>query len=120
MRAPARGDARDVLAEQRHRAAVGRNLAGDLVEERGLAGAVGADDQAALAGRDHKVDAVRDTQPSERLVEAGDGKRGHEIRSSVRCATAPGTRARVQPQAARARRTEPGTRPSGMKLMMRM
>jgi len=42
----------DVSVEERDGAPVGRKLARDQVEERRLPGAVGADDQSALAGLD--------------------------------------------------------------------
>ena len=52
--------ARDVVAEQLDRAAVGREFAGDQVEQRGLAGAVRADDQPPLARRDVEIDVAGD------------------------------------------------------------
>jgi hypothetical protein len=52
MEAAAARHASDVAIEERDRAGVGRELAGDQVEERGLPGAVGADDEPALAGLD--------------------------------------------------------------------
>ena len=50
----------DPLARERDRALIGRQLAGDHVEQGGLAGAVGTDDGEQLAGRDaeaHRIDA---------------------------------------------------------------
>jgi len=85
---PAR-DTRDVLVEQSDRAAVGRELARDQVEERGLAGAVGADDEPALAGLDRQVDARRDAQSAERLAEVANRQRAQitfRARSSAICA----------------------------------
>jgi hypothetical protein len=75
VKASAAGHSRDVLVEQGDRAAVGGQLAGDQVEERGLAGAVGADDEPALAGLDEQVDVGRDTQPAERLRQLADRQR---------------------------------------------
>ena len=49
VRAPASGQTRDVAAKQHDRAAVAGDLAGDQVEEGGLAGSVRADDQPTLA-----------------------------------------------------------------------
>ena len=40
---------RELLAEQPHRPGIGGKVAGDEVEQRGLAGAVRADDQTSLA-----------------------------------------------------------------------
>ena len=56
---------------------VGRDLAGDEIEQRGLAGAVGADDQAPLARLDREVDIGGDAQAAERLAQVIDGERGH-------------------------------------------
>ena len=109
MRAPAAGHARDVAAEQRDRAAVGRDLAGDQVEQRGLAGAVRADDQAPLAGLDREVDVGGDAQAAEGLAQRFDGERGHALRSPAgRSAARPFSRARTRlpgraPQPHRAR-----------------
>ena len=54
---------------RRDRAAVGRDLAGDQVEQRGLAGAVGADDQPPLARLDDEIDVGGDAQAAERFAE---------------------------------------------------
>src|SRR5262249_35220215 len=85
---------------------------------RRLAGAVWPDDQPALAGRDREIDVGGDPQAAERFVEALHGQRGHGRSPETR---KPGTvaRARNACQPMRQSRTEPGTRPSGMKVMMR-
>src|SRR5215510_13815088 len=106
----------DVPVEQPDRAGIGCDLAGDQVEQRGLAGPVGADDQAALARLDRQVDIGGDAQSAEVLAEIADGERSHGLSSSLgRASVAP---ERVACHSQRARRTEPGTRPSGMKVIM--
>src|SRR5262249_44455342 len=94
------------------------DLAGDQIEQRRLAGAVRADDQATLAGRDRKIDVGGDAQAAELLAEIADAERSHGTRSSLGCgADAPVFACglfRIQ----RKSRTEPGPSPSGMKLMM--
>jgi hypothetical protein len=103
VRALVRQQARRLLPEHPDRAGVGGEIAGDLVEERRLAGAVPPDDQAAFARQDAQRDVVRRRQPAEGLAEVVDLERG-------RHALAPRKRAH-------ARRT-PGTRPSGMNRMI--
>jgi hypothetical protein len=75
VKAPAARHPRDVPVEQADRAGVGPKLAGDEVEERGLAGPVGADDEPPLTGLDDQVDVGRDAQAAERLRELSDGQR---------------------------------------------
>src|SRR4051794_14136841 len=70
---------RDLFAEQENIALVDGQVARDQVEERGLAGAVGADDQAALAGLDGQRDAVDRRQATEGLVQVRDLKRSHSL-----------------------------------------
>ena len=111
---------RDVAAEQGNRAAVGCDLAGNQVEERGLAGAVGTNNQAPLARFHDQFDIGGDAQAAERLAQRFDGQRAHGLRSLAGRATHPLSRARTDCDAARHSRTEPGTRPSGMKLMIKM
>src|SRR5665213_2450847 len=111
MRAAARRQARELLTEQRHRAAIGAQLAGDQVEQRRLAGAVGTDDEAALARRDGEIDAARDAEAAERLLELSDRQRGHGRASSAARAARPLNRRRTS-------RVVPGTKPSGMKMTM--
>src|SRR5205085_1291113 len=53
-----RGDAGDVAAGEEDGAAVGRFEAGDEAQQRGLAGAGGADDDEVLAGGDVERDAA--------------------------------------------------------------
>ena len=69
--------------------------AGDAVEERRLAGAVRADQHAALAGRDVERHAVDRAQAAEILREAADSERGAGHAATVRvraCAPAAGRR----------------------------
>ncbi len=114
MRAHARGQAHELAIEQRDRAAVGLELAGDEVEQRRLAGAVGADDEAALARLDGEIDGGGDAQAAEGFLERADGERAH--RSPFAATGAGRGRSARTPQ--RASRTEPGTNPSGMKMTM--
>src|SRR5439155_22274043 len=89
VKAPAARHARDVAVEQGHRAAVGPQLSRDQVEESGLAGAVGADDQTALARLDGQVDARSDAEPADRLRETAYGRRAQitfRVRNSAICA----------------------------------
>src|SRR5213593_4837737 len=83
MRAPVARHARDVPAEERDGAGVGRELTGDEVEERRLARAVRPDDQTALARLDGEVDGVGHTEAAERLLELVDGQRGHRYRPGL-------------------------------------
>src|SRR3569832_1407428 len=99
MRALIRRKRRDVFAEQSDLTGVRPHVAADLVEQRGLPGAVGADDQPPLTGLDRKRHALRDLQAAERLVQADDLKRkggcgcGHDDRPRKRAVSfcRPGT-----------------------------
>src|SRR5262245_41749557 len=129
VRAPAARHARDVAPEERDRARVGSKLSGDEVEQRGLARAIGADDQAPLSRLDEEIHTGRDPEAPERLLEATHGERAHRPAFSpgagTRAASAAGVRAasgagpaprgRRAPVAKRQRRAVPGTSPSGMK-----
>ena len=75
-RAPVRCGTRDVPAEEHDVAAARPRLAADQAEERGLPGAVGADDRAALARADREAHAVDRTEPAELLRESGETQRG--------------------------------------------
>ena len=55
------------LVPRRTRARVGRERAEDQAEERGLAGAVGADEAEAVAARDDEVEVFDDGSFAERL-----------------------------------------------------
>ena len=63
-----RGRALDALAGKRDRALIGRDLAGDHVEQGGLAGAVGADDGEELAGPDAEAHGVERLQAAKALA----------------------------------------------------
>src|SRR5581483_1045928 len=76
MRAGVGRKPRDVVAEQLDPARVRPQVATDLVEQRGLAGPVGTNDQTALAGADGECDVLRDSQAAESLVQTCDFKRG--------------------------------------------
>src|SRR5450756_77202 len=79
---------RDVGAEQLDLSRIRSQVAADLIEQCGLAGAIRADDQAAFARPDRKRYALGDHKPAERLLQVGDfkrmirGRRGH--RDSLR------------------------------------
>src|ERR1035437_6409198 len=106
----------DVMPEQMDRAAVGRDLAGDQVEQRGLAGAIGADDQPPLARLDIEIDVAGHLQTAECFAQSCDGERAHGA-GSVLAGMTP-SRGESLRHAVRHSRTEPGTRPSGMKVMI--
>ena len=76
MHAPLRRHAPQLLSEQPDRAGVGGEIAGDQVEQRGLAGAVRADDQAPLARHDRERHVPGGRQAAEALLEMRDFERG--------------------------------------------
>jgi hypothetical protein len=76
QRGAARIDAGERLAAQLDRAGVGREVAGDQVEQRGLAGAVRTDQRGDDAGRQVEVDVVRRDHAAEALVDAREAKDG--------------------------------------------
>src|SRR5262249_29527933 len=117
MRAAAAGDAGDIAIEQQDRAAVRRELSHDEIEQRGLAGAVRADDQPPLARLDDQIDVGGDAQAPKRLAEPVDDKRGHCIAPGL-SAGATLRRPCSERHPIRHSRTVPGTRPSGMKMTM--
>src|SRR3954453_4397393 len=74
---PAR--AGDVAAVEENPAAARRKLAGEQVEERGLAGAVRADDGMQRAGLDAQVHRVDRGEGAERLWQLARFEKGHFI-----------------------------------------
>ena len=70
MRALVRCQALHLFAEQQMRAGVAPQIARDEVEERGLAGAVGADDEPALACFYFERDAVVAGRPPNAFLSA--------------------------------------------------
>src|SRR6266851_4175404 len=84
----------DVFSKQDDVSGIARQVAGDQVEERGLAGAVGADDQAPLARRHLERDIADGRQAAERFPQVLEAKRSHSLFT-------------------------PGTTPSGMNTTMR-
>src|SRR5207237_611692 len=98
---------RDVPIEERDRPAVGGKLAGDEVEQRRLPRPVRADDEPPLARFHGKAHPRGHAQSAERLVESADPERAHDSKAAA-------GRGRHAVTAQRARRTVPGTRPSGM------
>src|SRR5258706_16339778 len=119
MGAAAARHARDVPAQQVNRAAVRRELPGDEVEQRGLAGAVRADDEPPLARLDVEIDVGGDAQAAERLAELVDGERAHGFGSALPAMTML-RRLRNARQPCRHSRAVPGTRPSGIRMTMAM
>src|SRR6266849_3090787 len=115
---PAR-DPRDVPAEERDRPAVGPELAGHQVEERRLARAVRADDQAPLPCLHREIHRGGDEQAAEGLRQALHGQRDrwpdHWAGPSPGAATAATARVAGRAVARRHSRATPGTSPSGMK-----
>jgi len=77
MDAPGRVQARDVVPVQHDLPGGRREEAGYQVEERGLAGAVGADDGAQLAGLHRHRDGVDRDQAAERLGGGADFEQAH-------------------------------------------
>src|SRR5690242_7266149 len=116
MGAAARRQASQLLVEKRHRAGVGFEFAGDEIEQRRLAGAVGADDQAPLARRNDEIEAAGDAQTAEGFLELMDRQRGHGVwPREVGSAAVAGVLARALSKR-RMSRVVPGTKPSGMKI----
>jgi hypothetical protein len=74
MRALVGGKKRDVGTEQPDRTCVRPQVAADLIEERGLAGAVRTDDQAAFARIDRERYVVRSREAAERFLQVDDLK----------------------------------------------
>ena len=101
-RALVRLHARDLAPEDADRARVAAQVAGDEVEERGLAGAVGPDDEPALARHHLERDVVRRRQPAEGLAQSPHRERRRHGRGRLRAT----------------RRRTPGTIPCGMKITM--
>src|SRR5262252_1925840 len=93
---------RNILAEQMDRSGISAQIAGDQVEERRLARAVGTDEQAALALHHLERDVVGRRQAPERLLQTFELQRSRHDR-----------RQRVH------QRRTPGTTPSGMKMTIK-
>src|SRR6185369_2788097 len=112
-----RGGVRDGFAQQRDAARVGGQVARDQVEQRGLAGAVGADQQVPLALLDPQVDRARDLQPAEGLAQIGDFDDGAHVVFSSGPDFSMGRAVRRR---GRRRRASPATMPPGMNITMMM
>src|SRR5439155_11756708 len=67
-----------VAAAEQHATAVGRKVAGDAVEERGLARAVRADEAHQLARLDDEIDLIDGRDAEEALDEAADLQQRHQ------------------------------------------
>src|ERR1700676_2584389 len=63
---------RDVGAEQFDLSRIRSQVAADLIEQRGLARAIRADDQTAFSRPDREGYALRDHEPAERLLQIDD------------------------------------------------
>src|SRR5439155_6094994 len=94
VNAPMGRQAADFGTEQLDRPRVARKIAGQQIEERGLARTVGADDQAPLARRHGERDIGDRRQAAEGLLQVLETKRFHSL-------------------------WNPGTTPSGMKTTIR-
>ena len=72
----------DVVTAEANRSGVGAQHPGQEVDQRGLAGAIGADQGVAGALRDRERDAAGHDQRAETLVESrgGEGRRAHDAR----------------------------------------
>src|SRR5216683_562833 len=107
-------EAADRLAVEDDAAGVGGDEAGEQVEERGLAGAVGAEDAGDLAGLEREGDVLHGGEAAEALGEALDlEERAHATASSARFLRRPESRSRSQTQAG-------ATRPFGRKNRMKI
>jgi hypothetical protein len=104
----------DVTAEEGDASGVRGEQAGDQIEERGLAGAVGTDDGVELTGGELEIDAVDGAQATERLAQAGGAQDGFRQGSPSLTRAAAGvlTRAGARLAARRSRSSKP-SRPSG-------
>src|SRR5580765_4085014 len=71
------GDARDVTTLEQHLARRGRDQAGQEIDERGLAGAVGTDQRVARAGLQSKVDVARGNERAKGATETTGLEQGH-------------------------------------------
>ena len=100
------GDARDVAALEQHLARRGRDHAGQEIDERGLAGAVRADQRVARAGLQAKVDVARGGERAEVATEAAGLEQGRGHRSPSRMRAGPAQRSRSPPRAGRSPTTE--------------
>ncbi len=75
----------DVVVAEKNAAGIGPQHAGHQIDQRGLAGAVGADQRVAHAGRQLDGDIGGDDQRAEALVQAARGERrlAHDASSSA-------------------------------------
>src|SRR3989442_110801 len=74
-----RREAGHVFFKQEDVSGIPRQVAGDQVEERGLAGAVRADDEAPLARRHLERDVVDGRKATKRLSQVLEVKRSHSL-----------------------------------------
>ena len=81
MHALLRRQLEQFLTEQLHGAGIGREIAGDEIEQRGFSRAVRSDDQPPLAGHHRERDLLGGGQAAEALVEVRDFERNAAIPS---------------------------------------
>ena len=99
VRARRRAERGDVFAGEPDVPAVRPQIAGELADERRLAGAVGADDRVRLAGKRLERDLVGRAQRAERLREVFDVEQDVTHRAPLRAAGRPARAARTAPPA---------------------
>src|SRR3954447_24007592 len=80
MRAPVRRQLRDVGAKKFYLSGIRLEVAGDLVEQSGLAGAIGPDDQPAFARPYRKRHVLRHWKAAKGLVQVDDLERVRRCR----------------------------------------
>src|SRR5689334_10169365 len=114
MRAPPAWHLGDVMTKQMYRTGIRGQFSCNQVEKRGLSGAIGSDDQPALARFYIEVDAVRDAQAAERFAQSGNSQRAHGF-APAPLGTLPVSLWRLR-QIIRHKRALPGTSPSGIKM----
>src|SRR5262249_14168254 len=98
-------------------AGMGGGVAGDGVERRGLAGAVGSDDQPPLARHDAERDVFRRRQAAEALAQMRDLERGRRHCAGSEAAPPAALRALKRFCNRRHACVQPGTRPYGMNMI---
>src|SRR5262249_1724502 len=117
MHALLRGHAHELLPERPHRTGVGGEVAGDKVDQRGLARPVRPDDQPPLARHDAERDVLRRGQAAEALAQMRDFERGRRHCASSEAAPPVALRALMRFCNRRHACVQPGTRPYGMNMI---
>jgi hypothetical protein len=112
-----RGHAHELLPEQPHRTGIGGEVAGDQVEQRGLARPVGADDEPPLARHHGERDVLGRRQAAEALAQVRDFERGRRHCAGSEAAPPAALRALMRFCNRRHACVQPGTRPYGMNMI---